>query len=131
MKMCSWRCSCIHSSEMHENGIFLFPLLAFPHWKNLTHVSGNIVSICSELNSFLNIFMSRLIFIMQFFIQKIMMISFPINMNYKWIMKKLKVLLLSLSQIIIKSKYLVFLDTKHNDQLSFGQIPMEISKGIP
>ena len=52
-------------------------------------------------------------------------------MNYKWIMKKLKVLLLSLSQIIIKPEYLVFLDTKHNDQLSFGQIPMEISKGNP
>jgi hypothetical protein len=27
-----------------------------------------------------------------------------------------------------KFEYLVALDTKHNDQLSFGQIPIEISK---
>ena len=30
---------------MHENGIFLFLLLAFPHWKNSTHVFENIVSL--------------------------------------------------------------------------------------
>jgi hypothetical protein len=30
-----------------------------------------------------------------------------------------------------KSEDLVSLDTKHNDQLSFGQMPMEISKGSP
>jgi len=40
------------------------------------------------------------------------------------------------SSIIINSYYykpedLVSLDTKHNDQLSFGQMPMEISKGNP
>ena len=40
------------------------------------------------------------------------------------------------SFIIINYDYykpgdLVSLDTKHNDQLSFGQIPMEISKGNP
>ena len=38
--------------------------------------------------------------------------------------------------IIINSNYykpedLVSLDIKHNDQLSFGQMPMEISKGNP
>ena len=38
---------------MHENGIFLFLLLAFPHWNNSTHVFKKIVSICSQLNSFL------------------------------------------------------------------------------
>ena len=30
-----------------------------------------------------------------------------------------------------KLEDLVCLDTKHNDQLSFGQMPMEISKGSP
>ena len=40
------------------------------------------------------------------------------------------------SSIIINSDYykpkdLVYLDIKHNDHLSFGQMPMEISKGNP
>ena len=30
-----------------------------------------------------------------------------------------------------KPEDLISLDTKHNDQLFFGQIPMEISKGNP
>ena len=30
-----------------------------------------------------------------------------------------------------KPEYLVSLDTKHNDQFSFGQMSMEISKGNP